>query len=130
MRGFLCIRGSCYEHEDNHTMVEHTKLAGTNQAVSKLNKAVPLLEVRNLKTHFMLQQGIVRAIDGVDFAIGRGQTVGLVGESGCGKSVLARSILRIVPPRAGLSRVKLSFTARQRVPLITIASASPARSQT
>lgn len=50
-------------------MVEHTMLAGTNQAVNKHNKAVPLLEVQNLKTHFMLQQGIVRAIDGVDFTI-------------------------------------------------------------
>ena len=57
----------------------------------------PLLEVRNLKTHFLLDQGTVRAVDGVDFTVKRGQTVGLVGESGCGKSVMARSILRIVP---------------------------------
>ncbi|MCB0061903.1 MAG: ABC transporter ATP-binding protein [Caldilineaceae bacterium] len=56
-----------------------------------------LLEVRNLKTHFMLEQGTVRAVDGVDFTVKKGQTVGLVGESGCGKSVMARSILRIVP---------------------------------
>jgi len=59
--------------------------------------ARPLLEVRNLKTHFFLDQGIVRAVDGVDFSVARGQTIGLVGESGCGKSVTARSILRIVP---------------------------------
>ncbi len=57
----------------------------------------PLLEVRNLKTHYLLDQGTVRAVDGVDFTVKRGQTVGLVGESGCGKSVMARSILRIVP---------------------------------
>jgi peptide/nickel transport system ATP-binding protein len=56
-----------------------------------------LLEVKNIKTHFFLDQGIVRAVDGVDFAVRRGETIGLVGESGCGKSVLARSILRIVP---------------------------------
>lgn len=56
-----------------------------------------LLEVRNLKTHFLLDQGTVRAVDGVDFTVQKGQTVGLVGESGCGKSVMARSILRIVP---------------------------------
>lgn len=56
-----------------------------------------LLEVRNLKTHFMLDQGTVRAVDGVDFSVKKGQTVGLVGESGCGKSVMARSIMRIVP---------------------------------
>jgi oligopeptide/dipeptide ABC transporter ATP-binding protein len=57
----------------------------------------PLLEVNNLKTHFHLDQGIVRAVNGVNFTVRRGQTVGLVGESGCGKSILARSILRIVP---------------------------------
>jgi len=56
-----------------------------------------LLEVKNLKTHFFLDEGTVRALDGVDFAIRRGQTLGVVGESGCGKSVTARSILRIVP---------------------------------
>ncbi|MBN1312606.1 MAG: ABC transporter ATP-binding protein [Anaerolineae bacterium] len=56
-----------------------------------------LLEVKNLKTHFFLDEGTVRALDGVDFVIKRGQTLGVVGESGCGKSVTARSILRIVP---------------------------------
>lgn len=57
-----------------------------------------LLEVKNLKTHFHMEQGLVRALNGVDFTIKSGETVGLVGESGCGKSVTARSILRIVPP--------------------------------
>src|SRR5512137_2200454 len=56
-----------------------------------------LLEIQNLKTWFFLDEGTVRAIDGVDFDIFRGQTLGVVGESGCGKSVTARSILRIVP---------------------------------
>jgi oligopeptide/dipeptide ABC transporter ATP-binding protein len=57
----------------------------------------PLLEVRRLKTYFFCDEGTVRALDGVDFDIQRGQTLGVVGESGCGKSVTARSILRIVP---------------------------------
>lgn len=57
-----------------------------------------LLEVRNLKTYFYMQQGIVRAVNGVDFSIYRGKTLGVVGESGCGKSVTARSILRTVAP--------------------------------
>jgi peptide/nickel transport system ATP-binding protein len=56
-----------------------------------------LIEVKGLKTYFFLDEGTVRAIDGVDFNIQRGQTLGVVGESGCGKSVTARSILRIVP---------------------------------
>ena len=69
----------------------------------------PLLEVRNLKTHFFLQQGLVRAVDGVDFTVKRGQTVGLVGESGCGKSVMARSILRIVPPPGRITEGEILF---------------------
>lgn len=56
-----------------------------------------LLEVHNLKTYFSLIEGTVRAVDGADFVVKRGQTLGVVGESGCGKSVTARSILRIVP---------------------------------
>jgi oligopeptide/dipeptide ABC transporter ATP-binding protein len=56
-----------------------------------------LLKVENLKTYFFLDEGTVRSVDGVDFSVRRGQTLGVVGESGCGKSVTARSILRIVP---------------------------------
>jgi oligopeptide/dipeptide ABC transporter ATP-binding protein len=56
-----------------------------------------LLEVQNLKTYFFLDEGTARAVDGVDFGVKYGQTLGVVGESGCGKSVTARSILRIVP---------------------------------
>ncbi len=56
-----------------------------------------LLEVKNLKTYFFLDEGTARAVDGIDFNLWRGQTLGVVGESGCGKSVTARSILRIVP---------------------------------
>jgi peptide/nickel transport system ATP-binding protein len=56
-----------------------------------------LIEVKDLRTHFFLDEGVVRAVDGVDMRIWRGQTLGVVGESGCGKSMTARSILRIVP---------------------------------
>ena len=58
----------------------------------------PLLEVKDLKTHFFLDEGTVRAVDGVSFDIRPGVVLGVVGESGCGKSVLARSIMRIVRP--------------------------------
>ncbi len=70
--------------------------AGEDTAAA--NRSQMLLEVKDLKTHFFLEQGVVRALEGVDFTIQKGQTVGLVGESGCGKSVTARSILSIVPP--------------------------------
>jgi oligopeptide/dipeptide ABC transporter ATP-binding protein len=56
----------------------------------------PLLSVRNLKTYFAQDEGLVRAVDGVSFEMAAGGTLGIVGESGCGKSVTARSILRIV----------------------------------
>ncbi len=57
----------------------------------------PLLELRNLTTVFPLKRGVVRAVTGVDLSLGRGEILGLVGESGCGKSVTMLSILRLVP---------------------------------
>jgi oligopeptide/dipeptide ABC transporter ATP-binding protein len=60
-----------------------------------------LLDVRNLQTHFLTRGGIVRAVDGVSWDVQEGETVALVGESGCGKSVTALSIMRLVAPPAG-----------------------------
>ena len=62
--------------------------------------AQPILEVDNLKTHFFTAAGVVPAVDGVSYAVEPGETLGVVGESGCGKSVTALSILRLVadPP--------------------------------
>lgn len=62
-----------------------------------LNPDEPLLlEVRNLKTYFYTEDGVVKAVDGVDISVGRGEVLGLVGESGCGKSVTSLSILRLI----------------------------------
>ena len=58
--------------------------------------ATPLLSVRDLKTYFPQDEGTVKAVDGVSFNLYPGRTLGIVGESGCGKSITARSILRIV----------------------------------
>lgn len=55
-----------------------------------------LLEVRNLKTYFFTEDGVVKAVDGVDFTVQRGEILGLVGESGCGKSVTSLSVMRLV----------------------------------
>ncbi|MEM7249796.1 MAG: ABC transporter ATP-binding protein [Pseudomonadota bacterium] len=57
----------------------------------------PLLEVRNLRTHLFPRRGVVKAVDGVSFSLDRGEVLGLVGESGCGKSLTALSILRLLP---------------------------------
>jgi peptide/nickel transport system ATP-binding protein len=71
----------------------------------------PLLEVQDLQTHFPIRKGLlrktvgaVRAVDGVSFAIPKGTTLGLVGESGCGKTTAGRSILRLVEPTGGSVR--------------------------
>jgi oligopeptide/dipeptide ABC transporter ATP-binding protein len=60
------------------------------------SNAKPLLEVKNLKTHFFTEDGVVHAVDGVDFNVYPGEILGLVGESGCGKSVTSLSVMRLV----------------------------------
>lgn len=63
-----------------------------------MNSQTPLLSVRNLKTHFFMDEGVVKAVDGVSFDVHAGQVFGIVGESGCGKSVTMKAVLRIVEP--------------------------------
>ena len=73
-----------------------------------------VLEVRGLKTHFFLDEGVVKAVDGVDLKVRRGETLCVVGESGCGKSVTARSILQLVdrPGRIVEGEILLSHDPR------------------
>ena len=72
-----------------------------------------LLEVRDLHTHFETEEGIGRAVDGVSFSVDCGRTLGILGESGCGKSVTALSILRLVcpPGRIVSGQILTSFRA-------------------
>ena len=60
---------------------------------------MPLLEVKDLKTHFTTDDGIVKAVDGVSFSVEKGKTLGIVGESGCGKSVTCLTIMGLNPKR-------------------------------
>jgi oligopeptide/dipeptide ABC transporter ATP-binding protein len=74
---------------------------------------VPLLEVENLRTHFFTREGVVRAVDGVSFSVEAGRTLGIVGESGCGKSVTALSLMGLIPkPPARIVEGSVTFQGR------------------
>src|SRR6266478_5851553 len=76
-----------------------------------------LLEVENLQTHFRTPDGVIRAVDGISFAVEAGETVAIVGESGCGKSVTANSILRLVPQPPGKIGGAIRFQGRDLLKL-------------
>jgi len=78
----------------------------------------PLLEIRGLRTHFATDDGIVQAVDGVDITINKGETVCVVGESGCGKTVTAMSILKLIAmPPGRIVAGGIFFEGRDLVPL-------------
>jgi peptide/nickel transport system ATP-binding protein len=78
----------------------------------------PLLDIRGLQTHFATDNGMVRAVDGVDIAIGRGETVGVVGESGCGKTVTAMSVLKLIAmPPGKIVGGQILWQGRDLIPL-------------
>jgi len=76
-----------------------------------------LLEVIDLKTHFQTREGLVRAVDGVSFYLDRGELLGLVGESGCGKSITALSIMRLVAPPGKIVTGEILFDGRDLLKL-------------
>ncbi|HEV8308270.1 MAG TPA: ABC transporter ATP-binding protein [Methylomirabilota bacterium] len=79
--------------------------------------AEPLLRVEDLRTYIYLDEGVVRAVNGVSFTLDRGQTMAIVGESGSGKTVVAQSILRILPDRARIEGGRVLFSADGSPPL-------------
>jgi len=81
-----------------------------------MDNQVPLLSVQNLKTYFFMDEGTVKAVDGVSFDVFPGQVVGIVGESGCGKSVTIKSILRIVEVPGRIVGGELLFLHQNRTP--------------
>jgi oligopeptide/dipeptide ABC transporter ATP-binding protein len=83
----------------------------TNTAPSSTN-GQHMLEVRGLKTYFYTEAGVVRAVDGVDFYVDRGEVLGLVGESGCGKSVTSFSVMRLVGVPGRIIEGQIIFDGR------------------
>jgi oligopeptide/dipeptide ABC transporter ATP-binding protein len=81
-------------------------------------KDIPILEIKNLKTYFFLEKGTVRAVDGVDLSLDRKSTLGLVGESGCGKSITAMSVMRLIQTPPGKiidGEIKLALRGNDEV---------------
>jgi peptide/nickel transport system ATP-binding protein len=77
-----------------------------------------LLDVKDLTTHFFTDDGVVRAVDGVSFHVDKGETLGVVGESGCGKSVTALSIMRLIPqPPGRIVRGRIDYNGRNLLEL-------------
>jgi oligopeptide/dipeptide ABC transporter ATP-binding protein len=75
----------------------------------------PLLEVKDLKTYFYTEDGVVKAVDGVDFFVFPGEVMGLVGESGCGKSVTSLSIMRLISPPGKITAGEILFDGKDLV---------------
>ena len=90
-------------------------------------KKETLLEVRNLKTYFYTEDGVVKAVDGVDFSVGRGEVLGLVGESGCGKSVTSLSIMRLIGVPGKVVEGTIMFEGRNLLELSEIRDGAHAR---
>lgn len=91
-----------------------------------------LVEIKDLHTYFYLAEGVVRAVDGVDLSIKRGQTLGVVGESGCGKSITALSLLQLVPPPGKIESGEILFyrsvqrsRTNETVDVVNIAALNP-----
>ena len=76
-----------------------------------------LLEVEKLQTHFRTEYGVNRAVNGVSFHLNAGETLAIVGESGCGKSVTAMSILQLIPQPPGKSAGSIRFQGRDLLTL-------------
>ena len=81
---------------DMHTHSDPLKNKSATNVATGATVNDRLLDIRDLRTYFHTQDGVVKAVDGVDFFVRRGEIVGLVGESGCGKSVTSLSVMRLI----------------------------------
>lgn len=84
---------------------------------SNLNIGDTLIDVQDLKTHFYTDDGVIKAVDGVSFSVKRGECLGIVGESGCGKSVTSLSIMRLVAPPGKVAGGRITFDGKNLLEL-------------
>jgi len=77
----------------------------------------PLLEIKNLKTVFSTARGVIKAVDGVSLSLAAGETLGVVGESGCGKTMLALSVMRLIPPNGHIAEGRVLFDGQDLLSL-------------
>ncbi len=90
------------------------RIADSAEAVSK---ALPILSVEDLRTHFFTDHGVVRAVDGVTFHVHAGETLGIVGESGSGKSITAKSVIRLIEEPGRIVSGRIDFRGKDVVTL-------------
>ena len=100
----------------DHTVVEELVPAAARRTKRPRGER-PLLEVRGLRTSFHTRDGIVRAVDGIDFTVDRGEIMGLVGESGCGKSVTSLSIMRLIASPGRIEAGEILFDGQDLLKL-------------
>jgi peptide/nickel transport system ATP-binding protein/oligopeptide transport system ATP-binding protein len=85
--------------------------------MTDLSTSEGLLTIEGLRTIFRTQNGEIAAVDGVDLSVAKGRTLGIVGESGCGKSILSLSVMRLVPPPGRIAAGRISFDGRNLLDL-------------
>src|SRR3954469_14076298 len=112
-----------HRHRAEHLPIAHGarrqshRRRAARRARSAAGEAHVILEVENLQTHFFTRDGVVRAVDGLSYHLAKGETLGVVGESGCGKSITALSILRLVPAPGRIVGVATRYEGRDLLEL-------------
>src|SRR5438270_14100055 len=91
---------------------------GQRPATTAARAGEPLLQVRDLRTEFLTQEGVVHAVNGISYTLREGEALGIVGESGCGKSVGALSVMRLIPtPPGRIAGGEIMFNGRDLLSL-------------
>src|SRR5882762_896636 len=103
----------CYRSDE----IDAPKLISTRVRFDRGSTLMPLLEVQNLTTHYRILRGWVRAVEDVTFHVDQGEALGIAGESGSGKSTIALSLLRILPPGGLIRKGRIMFDGQDLVPL-------------